>query len=75
MKTLKEVLLYETDSDTLAVIEDGGWVKGVVYIDSEDLATTSLPQNLLSREVKEVTNDDSYYLGGSVISCYVINLK
>ena len=75
MKTLKEVLLYETDSNSLAVIKDGGWVKGIVYIDSEDLSTISLPQNLLNREVKEVTSDDNYYLGGSIISCYVINLK
>ena len=75
MKTLKEVLLYETDSDTLAVIEDGGWTKGIVYIDNEDLATTSLPESLLNREVKKVTNNDSYYLGGNIISCYVIDLK
>jgi len=74
-QTLKDFLLHETDAGTLAVVEDGGWVQGIVYIDHEDLSPTSLPERLLNREIKSVNYRDDYRLAKQIISCYVISIK
>lgn len=54
MKTLKEVLLYETKAYKYVKIYDGGWLVGMTYIDDEDLFIGSLDSHFLNQEVEDM---------------------
>lgn len=73
--TVHEYLMHHTDAGKLAVIEDGVWVMGIVYIDYEDLSTSSLPEALLECEVSHAHYEINYKIAGQTISCYVINIE
>lgn len=72
---LKDYLYRRTVANSLAVIRDGGWVKGIVYIDYEDLSTLALPQNLLNKTVVQEEFRDDFMLAGQTIKCYVIEIE
>lgn len=73
--TVYDYLMHHTDAGELAVIRDGGWVKGIVYIDYEDLATTALPRSLLDSKVLHVHYETNYNIADQTIACYVIDIK
>lgn len=61
MQTVREVL-KDLPSGSLVDIEDGGYTLGMVYVDCEDLATYSLPDELLKREAKAVFKNGQFCL-------------
>lgn len=53
-RTLRRVLLQDTESNSLCIIKEDGWVIATTVIDGEDLFMHSLNPALLDKEVKNV---------------------
>lgn len=65
-RTLRRVLLHDTESNSLCVIKEDGWIIATTIIDGEDLFMHSLNPALLDKEVKNVSTKSEVDFGRNV---------